>query len=181
MPTPRGNGPAFGTRAPIRTLSRSARSIARSPSSAPGDRTLPCRRLHVLPDKQIEIRWRDLDAYGHVNQAVYLTFAEEMLDDWFRRAFGLRPGIVWDYVAARTTIEYHAELTQADVRVAGTVTLVRLGTTSLTAKIALATGDGRVAAVVETVVVAIDSNGRRPRPITEDERAALERTTPPRE
>jgi len=93
IPTSRGRGPAFGTRAPIRTVTRQPR-IARSSSSAPGDRTLRCRTLHVLPGKQIEIRWRDLDAYGHVNQAVYLTFAEEILDDWFRRAFGLRPGTV---------------------------------------------------------------------------------------
>jgi acyl-CoA thioesterase FadM len=32
--------------------------------------------------KRIDLRWRDLDAYGHVNQAVYLTFAEEVLDHW---------------------------------------------------------------------------------------------------
>jgi acyl-CoA thioesterase FadM len=29
-------------------------------------------------EKQIEIRWRDQDAYGHVNNAVYLTYLEEV-------------------------------------------------------------------------------------------------------
>jgi acyl-CoA thioesterase FadM len=36
-------------------------------------------------EKRIDLRWRDLDAYGHVNQAVYLTFAEEVLDSWFQQ------------------------------------------------------------------------------------------------
>jgi acyl-CoA thioester hydrolase len=37
----------------------------------------------------VNIRWRDLDAFGHVNQAVYLTYAEEVLDAWFRRMLSL--------------------------------------------------------------------------------------------
>jgi acyl-CoA thioester hydrolase len=28
-------------------------------------------------EKRIEIRWRDLDAAGHVNNAVFLTYLEE--------------------------------------------------------------------------------------------------------
>ena len=58
-----------------------------------------------MHEKRIDLRWRDLDAYGHVNQAVYLTFAEEVLDDWFQQKLGKRPGTSWDYVAARTTVE----------------------------------------------------------------------------
>ena len=128
----------------------------------------------ALPDpRRIEIRWRDLDAYGHVNQAVYLTFAEEALDDWFRQRLGLRPGEVWDYVVARTTIEYRSELTQADLQAVGTATLVELGRTSVTVKISLESADGRLAAEVVTVAVAVDPASRRPRPVTDDERAAL--------
>ena len=72
-----------------------------------------------MHEKRIDLRWRDLDAYGHVNQAVYLTFAEEVLDHWFQQKLGLRPGTVWDYVAARTTIEYRSELRLTDVQVVG--------------------------------------------------------------
>jgi acyl-CoA thioesterase FadM len=85
----------------------------------------------------------------------------------------LAAGTVWDYVVARTTIEYASELTQADLGVVGDVALVRLGTTSVTAAITLATFGGRVAAEVETVCVAIDRDGRRPRPLTDAERTAL--------
>ena len=124
-------------------------------------------------EKRIEIRWRDLDAYGHVNQAVYLTFAEEVLDDWFRTKLERGPGTIWDYVARRTTIDYRGELRLAERVAVGSATLVKLGTTSVTAKVTLSAPDGRVATELELVVVAIDGKGGVPRPLTEQERTAL--------
>jgi acyl-CoA thioester hydrolase len=127
----------------------------------------------VPHEKRIEIRWRDLDSYGHVNQAVYLTFAEEVLDDWFRGRLGRDPGTIWDYVARRTTIDYLGELRLSDRVAVGSAELVGLGTTSVTAKVTLSAPDGRVATELELVVVAIDGQGGMPRPLTEAERAAL--------
>jgi acyl-CoA thioester hydrolase len=126
-----------------------------------------------MHEKRIDLRWRDLDAYGHVNQAVYLTFAEEVLDDWFRRRLGLTPGTVWDYVAARTTIEYRSELRLDDVQVVGSASLVRLGTKSVTAAVTLRAADGRLVAELELVVAVIDGRGGASRPLTPPERAAL--------
>jgi acyl-CoA thioester hydrolase len=123
--------------------------------------------------KQIDIRWRDLDAYGHVNQAVYLTFAEEVLDDWFQQRLGLRPGVAWDYVAAKATIEYRSELRLTDRQAVGTAALVRLGSKSVTVQVTLASPEGRVAAELELVVVAIDGRGGASRELTEAERSAL--------
>jgi acyl-CoA thioesterase FadM len=80
---------------------------------------------------------------------------------------------VWDYVAARTTIEYRNEVTQADRYVVGTASVVSVGKTSVTTKIALQTPTGRLAADVEIVTVAVDRETRRPRPLTDDERGAL--------
>jgi acyl-CoA thioester hydrolase len=124
-------------------------------------------------EKRIDIRWRDLDAYGHVNQAVYLTYAEEVLDDWLRARLALAPGTVWDYVAARTTIDYRSELRQADVQAVGSVESVVLGTKSVTATTVLRAPDGRVAAEIELVVVVIDGKGGPSRALTDAERAAL--------
>ncbi|MDX6438396.1 MAG: acyl-CoA thioester hydrolase [Gaiellaceae bacterium] len=126
-----------------------------------------------MHEKRIDIRWRDLDAYGHVNQAVYLTFAEEVLDHWFQEKLGLGPGTVWDYVAARTTIEYRSELRLTDVQVVGSASLAGLGTKSVTANVRLGAPDGRVVAELELVVVAIDGKGGTSRPLAERERAAL--------
>ena len=124
-------------------------------------------------EKRIEIRWRDLDSYGHVNQAVYLTYAEEVLDDWFRTKLGRDPGVGWDYVARRTTIDYRGELRLADRVAVGSAELARLGTTSLTARVTLSAPDGRVATELELVVVAIDGKGGAARSLTDAERTAL--------
>ena len=123
--------------------------------------------------KRIEIRWRDLDSYGHVNQAVYLTYAEEVLDDWFRTKLGRDPGVGWDYVARRTTIDYRGELRLADRVAVGSAELAQLGTTSLTARVMLSAPDGRLATELELVIVAIDGKGGAPRPLTDAERSAL--------
>lgn len=127
-----------------------------------------------MHEKPIEIRWRDLDAYGHVNQAVYVTFAEEALDDWFRQRLGIGPEDEgWDYVAARTTITYRSELRLRDRQAVGSASLVALGTKSVTALVTLRTPDGRVAAEVELVVAVLEGKGGATRALTDAERAAL--------
>jgi acyl-CoA thioesterase FadM len=50
---------------------------------------------------------------------------------------------------------------------------VKLGTTSVTAKVTLSAPDGRVATELELVVVAIDGRGGGPRELTDAERAGL--------
>jgi len=127
----------------------------------------------TVSEKRIDIRWRDCDAYGHVNQAVYLTYAEETLDQFFRDRLGLAAGTIWDYVAARTTIDYRDELRQTDLQAIGSVVDVRLGTKSVTARIELRAPDGRLATEIETVVVVIDGRGGPSRPLSDAERAVL--------
>jgi acyl-CoA thioester hydrolase len=128
-----------------------------------------------LTEKRIDIRWRDLDALGHVNQAVYQTYGEEIVDAWFREVLGLGRGEVWDYVVVKLTTEYRSELRLEDEQVAGTVRIVRLGTSSVTVALELsAASDGRVAAETEVVFAAWDPERRAARPITDDERVKLE-------
>jgi acyl-CoA thioester hydrolase len=125
-------------------------------------------------EKRIEIRWRDLDAYQHVNQAVYLTYLEETLDDWLRVVLGLGEGEVWHYVAAHVSIDYRGELRLADRRAIGSVRLERVGTKSVTARAELRAPDGRVAAEAELVIVSRDPETGRSRPLSDSERAAFE-------
>jgi acyl-CoA thioester hydrolase len=128
-----------------------------------------------LTEKRIDIRWRDLDALGHVNQAVYQTYGEEIVDAWFRDVLDLPKGTVWDYVVVRLATEYRSELRLADGQVTGTVRLVRMGTSSLTLALELrAASDGRVAAESEVVFACWDGEMRAARPISDDERTKLE-------
>ena len=81
-------------------------------------------------EKEIEIRWRDLDVYGHVNHVVFLTYLEEARDEWLGRTLG-DPSKVWDYVIARVAIDYKRELSLADDGIVATCRLERIGTSSL--------------------------------------------------
>ncbi len=44
------------------------------------DSSLPSRVLFRMP---LELRWRDLDAFNHVNNSSFLTFLEEARIRWF--------------------------------------------------------------------------------------------------
>ena len=123
-----------------------------------------------MHEKRIEIRWRDIDAYQHVNQAVYLTYLEEVLDDWLRAVLG---GL-WHYVAARVAIDYRAELRLEDREAIGEVQLLRIGTKSVTARAEIRAPDGRVAAEAELVVVARDPETGESRALNDWERVAFE-------
>jgi acyl-CoA thioester hydrolase len=125
-------------------------------------------------EKQIEIRWRDQDAYGHVNNAVYLTYLEEVRDEWLERALG-DSGNAWGYVTARVAIDFRRELTQDDDAVVARLWLTRIGTSSVTTREELVTVGGELAAEAEAVLVARDTETGRSRPLSEAERAALER------
>jgi acyl-CoA thioester hydrolase len=124
-------------------------------------------------EKQIEIRWRDLDAYGHVNNAVYLTYLEEVRDEWLERTLD-SDDAAWDYVIARVAIDFRRELTQADDQVVARCSLSRLGNSSLTTREELLVGR-ELAAEAEVVLVARDRETGRSRPLADRERRAFER------
>ena len=123
-------------------------------------------------EKRIEIRWRDLDALRHVNNAVYATYLEEARDEWFVRALG-PGGSFWDYVLARVAIDFRRELNQDDEALVVRTRLVRIGTSSLTFREEIVSLAGWVAAEAEFVVVARDRDTGRSRPFTDAERADL--------
>ena len=68
---------------------------------------------HGAIDTVVPLRWRDMDAYGHVNHAVYLTYLEQGRDAALTRLLRDAPGEV-GYVVARVAIDYRRELRLAD-------------------------------------------------------------------
>ena len=128
--------------------------------------------------KEIEIRWVDLDVYGHVNHAVYLTYLEECRDEWLGGALG-DPSTIWSYVVARVEIDYRRELRLEDDVVVACCGLVRIGTSSIRTRESLVTRSGETAAEAEAVLVARDEETGRSRPLTAVERAAFERAAAP--
>ena len=62
---------------------------------------------------RVRIRWRDMDAYGHVNNAVFLTYLEECRDAWAQELLSPAGGS-WDFVLAHVGVDYRHQLTQSD-------------------------------------------------------------------
>ena len=125
----------------------------------------------MVNEKRIEIRWRDLDALRHVNNAVYATYLEEARDEWMTRALA-GAGDLWDYVLVRVAIDFRRELTQDDDEVLVRTRLTRIGTSSLTLREEIVKLDGTLAAEAESVVVARDPATGWSRPLTAAEREA---------
>jgi len=125
-------------------------------------------------EKHVEIRWRDVDAYLHVNNAVYATYLEECRDEWVEQALG-EAGDAWDLVLARVAIDFRRELRLEDEAVVVSCRLDRIGTSSLTLSEEIRTRDGELAAESEAVLVARDRESGRSRPLTATERNAFER------
>jgi acyl-CoA thioester hydrolase len=125
---------------------------------------------------RLQIRWRDMDAYGHVNNAVYLTYLEEARDAWVQRVLGPVAGDdVWHFVLARVAIDYRRELRQSDREILVRCGLESIGRSSLRTREEIRTLDGTLSAEAASVIVPRDPATGRSRPLTEAERAALER------
>lgn len=124
-------------------------------------------------EKTIEIRWRDMDAVGHVNNAVYLNYLEETRDEWVELALA-GSGSSGDFVIARVAIDFRRELRQSDDRVVVSCKLVRVGRSSITTQETIRTLGGELAAEAEAVLVARDAASGRSRPLAAHERERLE-------
>ncbi len=125
-------------------------------------------------EKRIEIRWRDLDAFGHVNHVVFLTYLEESRDEWLGGRLG-DPDRVWEWVVAHVEVDYRREVSLADDVVIATCRLARIGRSSVSTHEEVRTAAGMLAAEASAVLVARDRESGRSRPLTPAERAAFER------
>jgi acyl-CoA thioester hydrolase len=126
----------------------------------------------VTVEVKVPIRWRDVDAYGHVNNAVFLNYLEEARDRLVVSLFGER---AWDFVIARVAIDYRSELNQDDREVVVRCRVTGFGTSSVRTAEQVLAGDGRLSAESESVIVARDPQVGRSRPLTDEEKEILQR------
>jgi len=124
-------------------------------------------------EKRIRIRWRDMDAYGHVNNAVYLTYLEECRDAWAQSRLG-RVSDTWDFVLAHVGIDYRRQLTQDDGEVIVRCRIAGYGRSSVRTVEEIVLADGTVSANAESVIVPRDPETLRARRLTDGERAILD-------
>jgi acyl-CoA thioester hydrolase len=122
----------------------------------------------------VDVRWRDVDALGHVNHAVFLTYLEEGRDAFFSEILGSDP----NYVVVRIEVDLRAEVHYPDRRVTVRLAVERLGTTSLTTRETILTPAKEVVAEARVVTVRWDADQRKPVPFSEAERTRLAAAMP---
>ncbi|MFB3854366.1 MAG: acyl-CoA thioesterase [Vicinamibacterales bacterium] len=122
----------------------------------------------------IEVRFCDIDALGHVNNAVFFTYMEEARVAFGRAILGRRGLEGLDYILARAECDFRRPIRFGD-SVEARVTVSALGRTSFTLDYELAdpTGDP-VFARARSVQVAYDFERRKPKPIPDEMRSKLE-------
>jgi acyl-CoA thioester hydrolase len=117
----------------------------------------------------VDVRWRDVDALGHVNHAVFLTYLEEGRDAFFAQILGSDPV----YVVVRLEVDLRAEVRYGERRATVRIEAERLGTTSLTTRETIRTPSKEVVAEARVVTVRWDADHRKPIPFSAAERTRL--------
>lgn len=120
----------------------------------------------------LAVRWRDADALGHVNHAVFLTYLEEGRDAFLATVLGSDPM----YVIARIELDCTRELRLEHRQVTVQLAVERVGRTSVVLAEELIDASSARVAFARTTIVLWDAQQRAPRPVTPDERAVLGRT-----
>ncbi len=124
----------------------------------------------------IPTRWKDNDVYGHVNNVVYYSFFDTAVNTHLIQEGGLdihNDPIIG--VVVETTCQFHKELAFPQTVHAG-IAIERLGNTSVKYRIALFRDDDvEPAATGHFVHVYIDRETRKPVPVPDKIRSALER------
>jgi acyl-CoA thioester hydrolase len=123
----------------------------------------------------VQLRWRDMDMLGHLNQSVYHELLEEG-----------RAALIWEllrrvgtdhahgaYVLAHVDLDYRAEVRKDHGQVEIVVGVGRVGRSSFRLHHEVRLPDGTLAASGETVMVAWDPTTRSKRPLSERELTAL--------
>jgi acyl-CoA thioester hydrolase len=123
----------------------------------------------------IQVRFADTDALGHVNNASFATWAEVAR----LRVFAELGELVRTWILASLHIDYRRQVDFTDhVRVE--TSIERIGTTSITVAQTVFANDER-AADVKSVIVQFDYATSKPLPLSRALRAVLERFVAPSE
>jgi acyl-CoA thioester hydrolase len=109
------------------------------------------------------VRWGDLDAFGHVNNATYLVYAQEARYAWSK---------MLEMVVARAEVDFVAPIYTGDFYLDIEIWVHSIGNSSFGLTYEMKNGDELVARV-KTVQVTVSMDTKKSRPINDAEREFL--------
>ena len=155
---------------------RSAKAAVAAAATPPAAASAPAAAgPRLLLRTPMPVRWRDLDAFSHVNNSTFLTYIEEARLQWFQSLPG--PWLTEDTapVLAATQVNYRRPIEWPEQLVVE-LYAERVGNTSLTVahRILAATDASILYSDGHSVLVWIDRNGGKPAPLPEAVRRAAQ-------
>ena len=119
---------------------------------------------------EMQVRFRDIDAMGHVNNAVYATYLEQARTEYYRDVIGAKLSEV-DTVLARLELDYASPIELGEEVTVATA-IGELGRSSVPMDYEVR-ADGRVAATGHTIQVVFDRETGDSKPIPEEWREKI--------
>jgi acyl-CoA thioester hydrolase len=139
---------------------------------------MPPKNAVGLVQVELPLRHRDMDALGHVNQAVYHELLEEVRAAFFRHTLPDLP--FTGYVLVHVELDYRREVRIEHRHLLGECRVAELGRSRVELENRLLLPDGDVAVEGRAVLVAWDEQTRQSRQLTQREREALLSAEPDR-
>lgn len=122
----------------------------------------------------LQVRFRDIDAFGHVNNAVFFSYVELARIRYLLEV--LEPEQPFDrlpLILARVELDYRSPITFGE-EVAVDTRVERIGRTSFAMSHRMTAGpDGRLAGDVQTVLVTYDYASAQPIPVPDEWRRRI--------
>ena len=137
-------------------------------------RTLPHSRDHYRHFQNIPTRWMDNDVYGHVNNVVYYSYFDTVVNNFLidQGQLDYEKGQTVGWVV-ETKCEYFSPVAFPDVVSAG-LKVQRLGTSSVKYEVGLFRNDDETAAAQGHFVhVYVDREANTPQPLSAAMKEAL--------
>ncbi len=123
---------------------------------------------------KVHVRWDDLDAFGHINNAVYLTYVQEARADftWFSRQSVGKSPLLADMVVARAEVDYIEPIYDGGMEIDCQIWITRIGNASFEMEYEII-HKGVIRARAKTTQVAVSLETKRSRPLSDEEREFL--------
>ena len=123
---------------------------------------------------QLQIRWADLDAFKHINNAAYLVYMQEARADftWFSRIARGEEPMLADMVVARAEVDYLSPIHQTGTTLDVEIYIEKVSNSSFVMVYEMSQG-GTLRAKGKTVQVGVDMETEKARRLRDKEREFL--------
>jgi acyl-CoA thioester hydrolase len=121
------------------------------------------------------VRWDDIDAFGHLNNAKYLVLFQEARVQWsfIQEKVRTEAPTLTEMVVARAEVDFIAPIYEGGLFYDVTLWVETIGGSSFKLSYEVTGADGTIFAKGMTVQVAVDMQSKKSRPLSDTERAFL--------